>query len=169
MFLSTPIKLSLGVTGFLAGSSGLFYYGAVKQRGQITKERPGNIVELGDTNQLTTIQGIKKVSYEAIIQDAWVSKTIQGFVYLTTDESGKLLILSPVCTHLGCTLKPATEMESTSTKDVFFRCPCHGAEFNFKGNGIGNGRGLPNLDSFEPIIVNNIVYFDILSPKKSKE
>jgi hypothetical protein len=58
------------------------------------------------------------------------------------------------------------EAGSIQTQTVSFRCPCHGAEFDIRGKGIGNGNGLPNWDAFVPIVVKNIVYFDILSPKK---
>jgi len=166
LFLSTSGKLALGVAAILAGSSGLFYIGAVKQKGRIAQERPGSMIELGKLEQLTAINGVDKVSYEATIRDAWVTKSIKGFVYVTGDTNGELLVMSPSCTHLGCTIEPASEAErDAAANGLYFRCPCHGAEFDVRGDAIG-GVVLQGLDTFKPIIADGRVYVDILSPIK---
>jgi Rieske Fe-S protein len=41
--------------------------------------------------------------------------------------SGKILVFSSTCSHLGCTIN----LPSGAT---FFTCPCHGSEFNLEGN-----------------------------------
>ena len=45
------------------------------------------------------------------------------------DENGKLYIVKPVCTHLGCELT-WNNLENT------WDCPCHGSRFNYKGKSI---------------------------------
>jgi menaquinol-cytochrome c reductase iron-sulfur subunit len=165
-FLSTSGKLVLGATGIMAGSAGLFYYGAVTQKERPPQERSGNIVELGDVRQLSAITGVEKVSYEGTIQDAWVTKAVNGFVYVRNDPNGELLIISPVCTHLGCIINPVPEAERGGSKGLFFLCPCHAAEFDISGNAVGVV--FQGLDTFKPIISENSVYIDILDPIKGK-
>ncbi|SFL59023.1 menaquinol-cytochrome c reductase iron-sulfur subunit [Paenibacillus sp. 1_12] len=163
--MSTSCKLALGAAGVLAGSTGLFYYGAVQQskrRGESALELPGNIIKLGEFNQLNAISSVEKVDYEATIRDGWVTKSNKGFVFVTKDADGKLLVISPVCTHLGCYVEQASEAQQSAKKNLFFLCPCHGAEFDVKGNAIGVV--LRGLDTYKPVIVNSSVYIDILSP-----
>jgi menaquinol-cytochrome c reductase iron-sulfur subunit len=162
--LSTSGKLALGAAGILAGSTGLFYYGAIKYKGQSTQERPGNIVKLGDLNEFNALEGVKKVHYQAVIQDAWITKSINSFVYVNSDANGDLHIMSPSCTHLGCNIEPAPEAERGALNGLFFRCPCHGAEFDIEGNAVKIVS--QGLDTFQPIIAGSSVYIDILSPIK---
>ncbi|HEX6139448.1 MAG TPA: Rieske (2Fe-2S) protein [Candidatus Limnocylindria bacterium] len=48
------------------------------------------------------------------------------------NDAGEIRALSSVCTHMGCTLR-----WRSGWKD--FRCPCHGASFDLKGQ-LANGR-----------------------------
>jgi menaquinol-cytochrome c reductase iron-sulfur subunit len=168
-FLSLSVKLALGSTGILLGSAGLFYYGSIQQHKRkqqadlVDLEPPGNIVNLGEFDRLTALQGVERVAYEATINDAWVSKPTNGFVYVTKDDNGDLLVLSPLCTHLGCNILPASnELRPVKSKDSFYQCPCHGAEFDIKGNCVY--MGLRGLDTFKPIVVGGNVYIDISLP-----
>ena len=45
------------------------------------------------------------------------------------DESGKVYLVKPVCSHLGCELT-WNNLEKT------WDCPCHGSRFNYKGKSI---------------------------------
>ncbi|WP_308639425.1 Rieske (2Fe-2S) protein [Paenibacillus silvisoli] len=168
-FLGTSAKLALGVAGALAGTSGLFVYGAMKHRDKGIPVRPGNIVELGELRQLMSLNVVMKMNYEAIYEDAWISKPVKGSVYVTTEEDGSLLIMSPACTHLGCTIAPATDEERREAKNdqAFFRCPCHGALFDRRGHSVF--LDLKRLDLYEPIIEGGWVYFDIMKPIKQAE
>jgi menaquinol-cytochrome c reductase iron-sulfur subunit len=165
-FLSTSGKLALGATGILAGSTGLFYYGAVTRKEKPQQERPGNIVELGSLSQLKAIKDVEKASYEGTIQDAWVTKEANGFVYVRNDANGELLIMSPICTHLGCIIDPVPEAKRGGAQGLFFLCPCHGAEFDPIGNSVKVV--LQGLDTYKPIISENKVYIDILAPIKGQ-
>lgn len=169
-FLSSSGKLVLGISGVLLGNTTLFYYGAVhgkKQEDQglgATREIPSSFVKVGELEQLHAMTSYEKVNYSATIEDAWVKTPKQGFVYVTKDESGALVILSSACTHLGCSVEPATEAQRNRKKELFFWCPCHGAEFDIVGNAVGIV--LPGLERYEPIIIEGYVYVDIAAPEK---
>ena len=51
-------------------------------------------------------------------RDGWRKTTAEKPVYVSKDAKGELIVLSAVCTHLGCTV-PWVE------KDTNFICPCH--------------------------------------------
>lgn len=62
------------------------------------------------------------------IKDAWLEQDLEGFVYVNVEDEN-LLIMSPICTHLGCT---ASHAEATKQEDgKFFYCPCHGGTTNW--------------------------------------
>jgi menaquinol-cytochrome c reductase iron-sulfur subunit len=119
-------------------------------------------VNLGEFDWLRTIKGVEKIDYEAVIRDAWVTKPIKGFVYVTKDETGELIVFSPMCTHLGCTINLSSEIERKTRSDMLFSCPCHGAQFDTKGNEIR--LQLRPLDTYQPVIAGGSVYIDISAP-----
>jgi menaquinol-cytochrome c reductase iron-sulfur subunit len=149
----------------LAGSAGLFYYGSLQQHERVkasSVEIPESVVNLGEFNQFLTIKGVVKIDYEAVIRDAWVTKPVKGFVYVAKDEAGELIVFSPECTHLGCAINPSSETEKKTRSDMLFSCPCHGAQFDTKGNEIR--LHLRPLDTYQPIIAGGSVYIDISAP-----
>ncbi|TDF89717.1 ubiquinol-cytochrome c reductase iron-sulfur subunit [Paenibacillus piri] len=169
-FLSTSGKLALGAAGVLLGSTGLFYYGAIhekKRAGQANatvRDIPEKFVKIGEFKKLNAITGFEKVNYKATIQDAWIKTSKQGFVYVTKGDNGELFILSPACTHLGCSVEPAAEMQRIRKRELFFLCPCHGAEFDKVGNAVGVVT--QGLDTYKPVIFGADVYIDISSPER---
>jgi menaquinol-cytochrome c reductase iron-sulfur subunit len=165
MFLSTTGKLALGAAGILLGSTGLFYYGSLQQQRRVkasSAEIPDSIVNLGEFDRFRTNKGVEKIDYEAVIRDAWLTKPVKGFVYVTKDEAGELIVFSPVCTHLGCTINPSSETEKKTRSEILFSCPCHGAQYDTKGNEIR--LQLRPLDTYQPIIASGSVYIDISAP-----
>ena len=59
-------------------------------------------------------------------RDGWRKTITEKPVYVTKDASGGLIVLSAVCTHLGCTV-PWVEAEKK------FICPCHAGTFSPEG------------------------------------
>lgn len=53
------------------------------------------------------------------------------------DETGKLITLSAVCTHMGCIV-------GWNNKEKTWDCPCHGASFDKMGKVI-NGPAVKDL------------------------
>lgn len=106
-FLGSSGRLVLGIAGVEIAAGGLFYLGAKSGKGQQEEQsgaKPGNIVLLGDKSQFDNITGVEKLEYSTEIQDGWVTQNRRGFVYVTKSKDNELLIMSPVCSHLGCTV-----------------------------------------------------------------
>ena len=57
------------------------------------------------------------------------------------DENGKVYLVKPVCSHLGCELT-WNNLEKT------WDCPCHGSRFNYKGKSIYDP-SIKDLDMYE--------------------
>lgn len=106
----------------------------------------------------------KKVNYNVSLKDAWATQQRSGFVYINVDKTtNELLIMSPICTHLGCTAGEANEQQKSD--GISFFCPCHNGEYDEFGNNIGGPPPRP-LDIFKPYIKDGNVYIAILNPMK---
>lgn len=55
---------------------------------------------------------------------AFTAGAVQGFLI---NRHGQVRALSRVCTHMGCLLRSSADEQA-------FVCPCHGAEFNLRGD-----------------------------------
>ncbi|RIV22033.1 ubiquinol-cytochrome c reductase iron-sulfur subunit [Alicyclobacillaceae bacterium I2511] len=77
------------------------------------------------------------VNYLQHIDDGWNSQDVSNDVYVIVYQK-KLMIMSHVCTHLGCHVNGSTENgksvapEYGNGKEWFF-CPCHGSQYNIYG------------------------------------
>ena len=69
------------------------------------------------------------VNYHKEIKDGWNKRTVSSTAWVYRSK-GELIALSPVCTHLGCTVSFDEDRDS-------FACPCHGGLYDREGNVIG--------------------------------
>lgn len=123
-----------------------------------------SMANLGPLTELEEGTFPKKVPYKVSVKDAWVEQQMEGFVYINKNkEDNSLLILSPICTHLGCVAGDAEEgMQNSGTR---FYCPCHGGQYDEYGINVGGPPPRP-LDMFESYIQDGNVYIAVLNPIK---
>ena len=74
-------------------------------------------------------------------RDGWRKIVLEKPVYVSKDAKGELIVLSAVCTHLGCAV-PWVEKENR------FICPCHLGNFAADGKLLG-GPPPRNMDRLE--------------------
>lgn len=87
----------------------------------------------------------------------------KGFcISIKNKEDNSLLIMSPICTHLGCAAGNA-EVSMKENEGVEFYCPCHGGKYDEQGINVG-GPPPRSLDVFESFIEDKNVCIAILSP-----
>jgi Rieske Fe-S protein len=72
-------------------------------------------------------------------------------VFVTTDNGSDFLVLSNVCTHLGCRVRWVDD------QDGFF-CPCHNAVFG-PGGEVRQGPPPRPLDRFESMVEDGQLFF----------
>ena len=82
-------------------------------------------------------------------RDGWRRIMTEKPVYVSKDQQGQLIVLSAVCTHLGCTI-PWAEKEKT------FICPCHLGNFAADGTLLG-GPPARSMDRLETKIEDGIL------------
>jgi menaquinol-cytochrome c reductase iron-sulfur subunit len=78
-----------------------------------------------------------QVKYMQEIGDGWNSKKIENDVFVIVRDK-KLMIMSHVCTHLGCHVNGSVANGKSSAAmygngQEWFECPCHGSQFNVYG------------------------------------
>ena len=58
----------------------------------------------------------------------------QDTLYVVAAGGGRYVVLSPICTHLQCTV---------NLEGAQFRCPCHGSTFDLEGTVLQGPATLP--------------------------
>ena len=82
-------------------------------------------------------------------RDGWRKIVLEKPVYVSKDAHGQLIVLSAVCTHLGCTV-PWVEQEKR------FICPCHLGAFAPDGRLLG-GPPPRDMDRLHTKIENGLL------------
>ncbi|WP_235929817.1 QcrA and Rieske domain-containing protein [Chengkuizengella marina] len=124
------------------------------------------MANLGPMEELKKGPFPKKIDYVVTIEDGWITQERNGFVFIQLDEiNNEIMIMSPICTHLGCTASFAKE-EQKENGTTFF-CPCHGGQYDEFGINIGGPPPRP-LDLFQPFTKNGNIYIPVLSPTERK-
>ena len=82
-------------------------------------------------------------------RDGWRRTVTEKPVYVSKDQQGQLVVLSAVCTHLGCTV-PWVEKEKR------FICPCHLGNFAADGT-LLSGPPPRDMDRLETKVEDGIL------------
>ena len=126
--------------GILQGLLGLLF--AVPALGYLLRipkrRKPEGWILLASRDALPG-PGPHRVTYSYEVDEGYRRRKVTraAYVFLGADEP---LVLSPVCTHMGCNVAwnaPAGE----------FRCPCHGGRYDAEGHVLGGPPPRP-LDRF---------------------
>ncbi|WP_246140991.1 ubiquinol-cytochrome c reductase iron-sulfur subunit [Bacillus marasmi] len=157
-FISKSLKSTAGLFAVSVLPLGLAACGS-KEKTMDTS----TMASLGPLAKLESGEFPKKVQYNVKIKDAWTTQDLDGFVYVNKQEDGSLIIMSPTCTHLGCTAGDAEV--SSQEKGVRYFCKCHGGEYDEFGKNVSGPPPRP-LDTFESVIQDGEVYISVLSPVK---
>ena len=96
-------------------------------------------------------------------RDAWQSTSSQTAVYVLPPKDGQFRILSPICPHLGCSVR-------WLDAEGKFICPCHSGSFTATGERLA-GPPPRSMDSLESKVEGGLLkvryqYFRQLIPNK---
>jgi menaquinol-cytochrome c reductase iron-sulfur subunit len=97
--------------------------------------------QLGSVSDFESLSEPEMRTIEIEQIDGWRKAVSQKAVYVTKDGAGKLLVLTSVCPHLGCTVPWKKERNQ-------FVCPCHGGTFRTDGTRV-SGPSLRGMDALE--------------------
>ncbi|MDI3328573.1 MAG: ubiquinol-cytochrome c reductase iron-sulfur subunit [Alicyclobacillaceae bacterium] len=70
----------------------------------------------------------KLISFKVHVNDGWNSKDVDRQAYVIR-QGDKLLVMSPLCTHLGCLVSKA-DAQVSQNGQWYFHCPCHNSKFD---------------------------------------
>ncbi len=117
--------LELGVWGILAtigAAVSAIVAGAAWAPVLVKRER--SWIPVTPLDKLTNDPQRFDIQYD--LRQGWLEEKRADLVYAYRDAQGDPVALSPVCTHLGCTVR-------WDPKAKEFQCPCHGGVYNAQG------------------------------------
>jgi menaquinol-cytochrome c reductase iron-sulfur subunit len=102
--------------------------------------------------KLDTFTGPQPVRAEVAVrkQDGWRVSTTKQTVWVTRNDQGEPIVLSAICTHLGCVVPWKSELGQ-------FACPCHRGFYARDGARI-SGPQPRGLDPLPTKIENGVLY-----------
>jgi menaquinol-cytochrome c reductase iron-sulfur subunit len=93
--------------------------------------------------------------------DAWYESDETRSAWVYKDESDKIVALSPVCKHLGCTVSWNTD---PANENKFF-CPCHYGLYDKDGKNVPGTPPLAPLDVFVSEVKDGYLYLGKAKPR----
>ncbi|HEX4227609.1 MAG TPA: Rieske (2Fe-2S) protein [Bryobacteraceae bacterium] len=88
-----------------------------------------------------------QVRFERAVVDGWETRNEESSAWVILDNRRNITAFSPLCTHLGCAYRWQSERK-------LFTCPCHGSEFNVRGDVIAGPASRP-LDRYSTKVEGN--------------
>ena len=80
-------------------------------------------IRIGDAEALPVGQPVLVKAADAQV-DAYIQESVLRHFWAVRDNSGKVTVFSPICTHLGC-----IPLAHQGEYDGWF-CPCHGSQYD---------------------------------------
>ena len=112
-----------------------------------TTEKSWSDVGKEEEFQAITSPVKKLVQFEQ--RDGWRRTVLEKPVYVIKDANGRIMVLSAICTHLGCAVPWIDDQNK-------FICPCHKGMFDSTGKLIG-GPPPRNMDSLPMKVEDGVV------------
>lgn len=122
----------------------------------------GEFVKIGKLDDFDETP--QEIPFEVPIKDGWYETKQKQTAWVMKDENGDILALSPICTHLGCTVN----WEGGGHTDRFF-CPCHFGLYYKNGLNVPNTPPPQPLDKYEVRIEGDDVYLGPIQPNDVTE
>jgi menaquinol-cytochrome c reductase iron-sulfur subunit len=98
-------------------------------------------------------------------KDGWYESETTNTAWVYRDEStDKIVTLSPVCKHLGCTVSWNTDKEHPNE----FFCPCHYGRYTKDGTNVKGTPPLAPLDVYPNKEKDGFLYLGKAEPRKKE-
>ncbi|CAM3720160.1 ubiquinol-cytochrome c reductase iron-sulfur subunit [Alkalicoccus chagannorensis] len=95
----------------------------------------------------------QRVDFTREIEDGWYESEQNQSAWVVRID-GEILALSPICTHLGCTVDWGTNDDHP---EEFF-CPCHFGRFERDGTNVAGTPPTRPLDEYEVDVRDGMIY-----------
>lgn len=104
----------------------------------------------------------QKLVYKVHQLDGWYEDDFPYTAWIYKDKNDKIVALSPVCQHLGCTVSWYDEGDHANK----FFCQCHGGLYEKNGKNVKGSPPLRPLDLYEYKVKNGDLYLGRTVPNK---
>ncbi|MEK5027342.1 ubiquinol-cytochrome c reductase iron-sulfur subunit [Paenibacillus sp. FSL M7-1046] len=94
------------------------------------KKGEGEFIKITETSKITDEP--QEFTFELKQQDGWYASTATLTAWIRKNESGEIYALSPICKHLGCTVR----WNNNKSYPDEYHCPCHGARYTKVGKNL---------------------------------
>jgi Rieske Fe-S protein len=138
----------LGIGGFIGFSLGIPAVGYVISPAR-NENQSQEWIRVGSTSKVEIgTPTLFKIKIERTT--GWIVNEEELSVYVLTEDGRDYVVMSNICTHLGCRIRWIAE------KGQFF-CPCHNGVFNKNGDVVSGPPPKP-LNRFKVKIENNELF-----------
>ncbi|GGK24731.1 menaquinol-cytochrome C reductase iron-sulfur subunit [Caldalkalibacillus thermarum] len=110
------------------------------------------VLKVGEDREMVPVGDIsefgkeyKRVDFKLLIKDGWAEYERLHSAWVRVLDNGEVQALSPVCTHLGCTVQWDTHDDYPN----HFFCPCHDGLYDENGINIPGTPPTRPLDVYE--------------------
>ena len=143
-FMKTAILSIGGLIGAAIGLPAIAYViGPALQKGIVEWIRLGSAAKV-EVNTPTLFKTVIEK------QTGWINAEEEFSVYVLTTNGQEFVVMSNVCTHLGCRVRWIAEKDS-------FYCPCHNGVFAKDGS-VVSGPPPRALDRFEVKVEDGVLF-----------
>ncbi|SFK00240.1 menaquinol-cytochrome c reductase iron-sulfur subunit [Halobacillus dabanensis] len=118
----------------------------------LTKKESGDFVSVASVDEITNEPQRFEWTIDQV--DAWYESEVQKTAWVYRNENDEIVALSPICTHLGCTVDWASNEEYPNE----FFCPCHGGRYKKNGENIPGTPPTAPLPHFEFKVEEGMLY-----------
>ncbi|MGM8213966.1 Rieske 2Fe-2S domain-containing protein [Bacillaceae bacterium W0354] len=115
-------------------------------------DKESDFIYVMDVDEITNEPQRKTFNIDQV--DGWYESQVERTAWIYNDAEGNLLALSPVCTHLGCTV----DWNSREEYPNEFFCPCHDGRYDKYGVNIANTPPTEPLHQYEYKITDGKLY-----------
>ncbi|MGM9987500.1 MAG: ubiquinol-cytochrome c reductase iron-sulfur subunit [Bacillaceae bacterium] len=125
-------------------------------------EAAGDFVVVAAESEITNEP--KSFDFKVKEVDGWYKTEAAKTAWIYKDDNGKLVALSPICKHLGCTVK----WNGDSNFQNEFFCPCHLGRYEKDGTNIKGTPPLAPLDRYDLKVEDGKIKLGKARPKGGK-
>ncbi|WP_027723786.1 ubiquinol-cytochrome c reductase iron-sulfur subunit [Tuberibacillus calidus] len=125
----------------------------------LREEKGGKMVDVMAVKDITTEPQRKTFSIDKV--DGWHKFKEQKIAYIFKKDNGEIMALSPVCTHLGCTVSWNDDPAHPNQ----FHCPCHGGRYTKDGINIPGTPPPAPLSVYEMKVKDGRLYLGAEKPR----
>lgn len=122
-FLKRITAVIYGAVTFLAGLPLISFFVS-----PAFKKTEHEWIELGPAANFSSATPTA-ANYTRVLKDGWNERALNSTAWVFSSDGG-IIVLSPICTHLGCSVSFDKQTDS-------FACPCHGGRYSRTGEVIG--------------------------------